>query len=110
MAFSRSFLVTAEGTHLPFLQNTIQLYLHGQVHVADLVHEQRPAIGRLEQAPAILVGSSERALHVAKQLRFQQRFGKRAAVDGDEWGAGASAVFVDGSRDEFFTRPALTSD
>src|SRR6516225_7208868 len=45
-----SLLVTAERTHLPFLQNPIKLYLHGQVHVADLVHKQRPAIGGLEQA------------------------------------------------------------
>ena len=56
------------------------------------------------------VGAGESALHVAEELGFEQRFGKGAAIDGDEGRFGASAVFVDGAGNEFFSRAAFSSN
>ena len=72
------------GPDLAFLQHAVELHLHGDAHVADLVHEQSAAMGRLEQAAAIFVGAGEGAFHVAEQLGFEKGFGKRSAIDGDE--------------------------
>ena len=49
-------LVAADAEHFPVLQHAQQLRLQGQRHVADLVEEQRAAVGVLETALAHLVG------------------------------------------------------
>ena len=40
-----------------------------------------PPFGHFEQAALVLVGAGERALHVAEQFAFEQRFRKCAAID-----------------------------
>src|SRR4029077_17059634 len=77
-------LVAAYGTDFAFLEHAVQLHLHGQAHITDLVHEQRTAVSSLEKSLAILSGAGEGAFHIAKQFRFQQRFRKCAAIDGDK--------------------------
>ena len=68
----------------PLLERAQQLHLQRERHLADLVEEQRAAVGRLELA--LLVGdrAGEGALHVAEQLALEQVLGDGAAVDGDE--------------------------
>src|ERR1700730_5366894 len=105
-----AFFVAAYWTDFAFLQNAVQLDLHGQAHIADLVHEQRATMSRLEKPLAILGSAREGPFHVAKQFRFQQRFRKRAAIDGDKRGLRALTVFVNGSRDQLFTSTAFASD
>ena len=42
-------------------------------HLADLVEEERAAVGRLRTGPRLsLIGAGERALHVAEQLALEQ--------------------------------------
>ena len=48
-----------------------QLDLDRDRHVADLVEEQRAAVGVLEPADAIAVGAGERPLDVAEELALQ---------------------------------------
>ena len=38
----------ADRANLAFLENTVELYLHRQTHVANLVHKERSAVRRLE--------------------------------------------------------------
>ena len=38
------FFGAPKRTHFSFLKHTIEFYLHGLVHVADFVHEQRAAV------------------------------------------------------------------
>ena len=45
-------LLAADARELARLQHAQHLGLRGQVHVADLVEEDRPAVGHLEQARA----------------------------------------------------------
>ena len=43
-----AFFRAAQRPDLAFLQHAVKLHLHGQAHVADLVHEQRAAVGSLK--------------------------------------------------------------
>ena len=46
-------------------------------HLADLVEEKRPAVGRLEEARLVRDRAGERAALVAEELAFEQRLGDR---------------------------------
>jgi hypothetical protein len=65
-------------------QVTQQKSLHAQRHLADFVEEDRAVVGHLELAGFVPVGAREAALHMAEQLRFEQRFRNAGAVDGHE--------------------------
>ena len=47
-------LVLADAPDLPLLQRAQELDLHARRDLADLVQQQRPAVGRLEQARPVL--------------------------------------------------------
>ena len=67
-----------------------------QRHLADLVEEQRAAVGRFEQAALLLAGVGEGAALVAEQLALEQLLGQRRAGDVDERTVRAVAVEVNG--------------
>src|ERR1700676_1975255 len=102
--------VAAEGADLSFLQDAIELDLHGQAHVADFVHKESAAVGSLEEALAIFVGPGESAFHVTEELGLEKGLRKSAAIDGDERSLGARAVFVNGAGNEFLTGAAFAGD
>src|SRR5262249_60322710 len=60
------------------------LRLQGVREQADLVEEDRAAVGGLEQARLRLAGVRERAALEAEHLRLEQGLGNRRAVDVDE--------------------------
>ena len=64
-----------------FLQHAQHLRLRAQRHVADLVEEDRAAVGGDELAGLLAHGAGERSLLVAEQLRLDQLLGDRRAVD-----------------------------
>ena len=55
-----------------------------QRDLADLVEEQRAAVGLLEAALAARDGAGERALLVPEQLALEQALGERRAVEAHE--------------------------
>ena len=63
--------------------------------VADLVEEERAALGHLEAAAPARDGPGEGALLVPEQLAQQQRLDERGAVDGDQRARGAVAGAVE---------------
>ena len=85
----RLHVVGADGLHLAVLEEPQQQRLHAQAHLADFVEEQRAAVRQLQLAELVAVGAGEAALHVAEQLRFEQRLGQARAVDRDERARGA---------------------
>ena len=93
---------SADRLHRLFLQDAQHLGLRLQAHVADLVEEDRAAVGDLELAAPIGDGAGERAAHVAEQLAFDQLFRNGGAVDLDEGRAPAPAQRVDRPRDQLF--------
>src|SRR5262249_9313336 len=63
----------AEPFELALLQHPQQLRLNLERQIADLVEEQRAAVGELEASDLAGVGAGERALVVAEQLALEQR-------------------------------------
>ena len=69
-----AFFGAADGADFAFLEDAVELDLHGQGHVADFVHEEGAAVGGAEQALAIFVGAGEGAFHVAEEFGFEKGF------------------------------------
>ena len=79
--------------------------------LANLVEEERPAVGLLEAALAPADRARERALLVAEELALEERLGERRAVELHEGRLSLrGAVLVDRLRDELLARPALAGD
>ena len=62
----------ADPLVLPFLEEAEQLGLEGQRQVADLVEEERPALGRGDLAPHRATAPVNGAADVAEEFAFQQ--------------------------------------
>src|SRR5581483_583725 len=77
-------LTTAETFEAAFLQETQHFGLCIQVHVADFVEKEGPAMSLLELAQASFFRSCKGSSFVAEQLAFQKGAGQAGAVDGHE--------------------------
>jgi hypothetical protein len=91
------------------LQHAQEFDLHVHRQVADLIEEQRAALGRFEPACLAAGGAGESAFLVAEQLAFHQGFGERAAVDCDEGLVAPLAQVVDVPRHQFFAGATLAN-
>ena len=98
--WTRTGPLAADAHHLAILHDAKQAYLRGKGELADLVEEQRAAVGLLEPALAPRRGAGERALLVAEQLRVDQLGGDRAAVDAAERPTAEGRMLVDGAGDD----------
>src|SRR5687768_7413207 len=78
----------ADGDHFAVLQRAEQLHLRRGGGFTDFVEEERSAPGRGEQAGFVSQRAREGALHVTEELRLEQAFRQRAAVDREEWSGG----------------------
>ncbi len=95
--------VAADALIDALLQDAQQLHLHRQTHVADLVEEQRAALGDFESSLAGGDGAGEGALLVTEQFALEELGGNGAAVDGDEGTLTARTRGVNGARGDLFT-------
>jgi hypothetical protein len=102
--------VAAHRTHLAVLEHAQELPLEPDAHVADLVEEERAAVGLLEQAAFGHVRAGEGASHVAEELALEQALRDRRAVDRDEGPRGARSGEVDRPGDDLLASPALAGD
>jgi hypothetical protein len=100
----------AEPLDLALLEHAQHLGLRLQAHVADLVEEDRAAVGLLELADLLLGGAGERPLLVAEQLRLDQLLGDGRAVHLHEPLAAPQAVAVDRARHQLLADAALAED
>ena len=100
----------ADWSNFSFLQHAQQFHLHCRRHLADLIEKNRAAVCCFKESLAIRVCAGERTLHVTKQLRLEQCFGERAAVDRNERFLGARAQIVDRARDQFFSGARFAGD
>ena len=98
-------LAAADPLDHALLKEAQQLDLQRQRDVADLVEEQRAAVGQLDLAVGGLDRAGERALLVAEQLALEQVLGDRRAIDGDEL-ALAAARFVNRAGEQFLAGAA----
>ncbi len=66
------------------LDGAEQLGLERERHLADLVEEERAAVGLLEDAAPVGDGAAEGAAHVPEELALDEVLRDGAAVDGHE--------------------------
>ncbi len=84
----------SQRLHLAFLEDAQQLGLHRQRQLADLVEQQRAAVGLGEVAGVGAGGAGEGAAGVAEQLRLGQLVRDGRAVELHQRPPGARAVRV----------------
>ena len=70
-------LVLSHAADLSRLEKPQQLDLHALVKLADLVEEERAAIGDLEESLAVRIGTGEGPLAMAEELALDQVLGQR---------------------------------
>ncbi len=100
----------ADALELALLEDAEQLGLGLQGQLADLVEEERAAVGQLEAADAPGDGAGEGALLVAEQLALDEPGGEGGAVDLDQRPGGAPAVRVDRPGDQLLAGAGLAGD
>ena len=91
----RQRLVAADPLEGALAEKPQQLDLRRLVDIADLVEEQRAALGLLEPPDATLVRAGVCPLLVAEQLALKQRRRQRSAVHSDHRTPRARAKLVD---------------
>ena len=100
-------LDTPFGAHAPdfaFLESPEELGLHGRSNLADLIQEDGTAARNLEKACFVSDRTRKRPSCVAEQLRFEECFSERSAVDADKGRRCTRALVVDQADDEFLAR------
>ena len=98
------------SVHFAFLQGTEQFHLCVQRQLADLIEEQRAAIGLDKLAGGFGNSAGKRALLMAKQDRLHEVFRNGAAVDRHERLARPGAGALNAARDHFLTHTAFAQD
>ncbi|KAG9613773.1 hypothetical protein KCV01_g966, partial [Aureobasidium melanogenum] len=103
-------LATAHAVILATGQHAQQARLQAHRHVADLIEEQRAALGLLEAAdmPACRAGKGARL--VAKQFAFQQLSRNRGGVQRHIRLAATCAFLMQRTGHQFLARPRLAGD
>ena len=103
-------VVAADAIELAVGEHAQQARLQVERHVADLVEEERAAVGLLEAAAARGLRAGEGAALVAEQLGLEQVLRDRRGVDRDERAAGARAVLVQGVGDQLLAGARFAGD
>src|SRR5690606_21592159 len=87
-------LLLADALERAFLNHPKQLALKLERNLADLVEEQRAAVGELEAADAIAERAREGAAHVPEELALEEIPRDRCAVHANQWTLAARARVV----------------
>ena len=103
-------LVAADLLELEVLEDAEQLDLHRGTGGADLVQENRAAVGLLELAHLLADRPGERPGHVPKQLALQQRLRQRPAGHLDKRLVPPGAAAMDRPGDERLAGAALAGN
>ncbi len=100
----------AHPLELLLLEDAEELDLEGGRDVADLVEEERAAVGELEAPLLAADGAGEGALLVAEELGLEERLGEGRAVHLDEGLVGARRLLVKRLGDELLAGAGLAQD
>src|SRR5690606_32834884 len=100
----------ADRLELSFLEDAKQLGLELQRQLADLVEEDRSAVGEGKAPLALLGGAGEGALLVAEELALDESARHGGTIDLDERAIGSVAGAVNGAGDELLAGARLAVD
>ena len=99
--------LAADPVELALGEHPQQARLQRHRHVADLIEEQRPAVGLLEAPAPERIRAGEGAALVSEELGLEEVGGNRRGVERDEGLAGARAVIVQRARHELLAGAGL---
>src|SRR6185503_13313295 len=100
----------AHRPNLPLLQHPQELRLDCRARLADLVEEERSAVGLLEQPGARAVRTGEGAPRVAEELALEECLGHRGAVLREKRALRTRPVAMERPGTELLPRPAFAFD
>jgi len=92
------------------LEHPQEFCLQAAGHLADLVEEQRSAVGGDQQTVTVAVGACVRTATDAEDLTVQQALGDRCAVDRDKRTPTPTAPVVDRTADRLLADAGLALD
>ena len=104
------FLFAAEPPDLSVFQDAQKFGLKLQWHLADFIQEEGSTIGQFEASRANADGAGERAFLVAKYFAFDQCFGNRRRVHGNERSVRSLAQTMNRACREFLAGAAFAGD
>ncbi|MGC4081810.1 MAG: PilZ domain-containing protein [Vicinamibacterales bacterium] len=102
--------IGADRMNLSRLEKSKENALHAWRHLAELVEEERAAIGERRQTLLVTIGAREASAYVTEQFGFEEIVGQPCTVDGDEWVSRSRAARVDHPRDDFLADACLAVD
>src|SRR3954466_5055416 len=79
--FDLFLILPADPAKLTVLKQLKQLCLNSEIHLADLIQEQRAMMSRFHPARFGCVCTRESTALIAEQLAFQQSAGNRRTID-----------------------------
>ena len=100
----------ADRLDFAFLQRAQQLHLRGGRQFADLIEEQRAAVGFGEFADMLLGRAGEGAFLMPEQNGFDEIVGDGAAIDGNKGFCAPLARAMDRARDDFLADAGFAFD
>ncbi len=109
-AVVRSSAVPPTRANVPYSTTRKIFSWNGSGHVADLVQEERAAVGSLERAAPNGVGAGERAFLVPEQLAFQKRVVERGTVERHQRPRRRTSGRVNRPCDQLLARAAFTNN
>src|SRR5580765_6877033 len=101
---------TSETFEFLFLQNTEELRLQGEWHVADFIKKESPFVSQFEAANSLCDCAGKSTPFMAKELTFEQVEGNRRTVQLDQRLAAAGTRIVNRVSDEFLASAGLSLD
>ncbi len=102
--------IAAETFKLAVLDHAQNLFLHRQTCIADLIQEQRAAVGHFKAAQTALAGTRESAGLDAEKFSLQKCFRKGRTIEFDDGTGPAAREKVHAGRRELFAGSALADD
>ncbi len=102
--------LAANAVELAFREHAQQARLQRRGHVADLVEEQRAAIGLLEAAAALRVGAGERAFSWPNSSDSSSSAGIADVFSATKGLLCLRTVLVQGARHQFLSGAGFTGD
>ncbi len=102
--------LASDAPHLPIFQNAQQLDLNVRRQLADLIQEDGPAMSHFKITTVRAGGAGKSTLFVSEELRLEEAFRKRAAVDGQKWTLRSRALRVNGASQPLLADAGLTKN
>ena len=100
----------ADGRDCAILEHAQELGLHFERRFADLVEQERAAVGLLEEPAAIGRGAGEGAADMAEEFAFDHARREGRQAGGDERAIATAAVRMDGTGGELLAGARLARD